>query len=71
MSYGLQTLKKQLSDVQTAIARIETTGQAGRVGDLEYTEANLSSLYRREEMLLKRIARFEGRRPQIKQVRLG
>jgi hypothetical protein len=60
--------QKLLNDLEEAIDRVATTGQSGRVGDMEITEANLGAmrLYRKE--LLKEIARSTGKRPLARKI---
>ena len=65
------SLEKRLSNVQAAIERIETTGQSATIGDLQYTEADLSKLYAREEKLEMRISRLSGRRRTLTGVNMG
>lgn len=55
----LSVLQSQLESVQTAIARIESTGQAyGRDGN-SLNRADLKTLYDREKYLENRIARAQ------------
>ena len=63
-------LQTQLATVQAAIERIESTGQSASIGDMSYTEANVSALYVREERLLKRLAKASGKRPSFSKVKL-
>jgi hypothetical protein len=63
-------LRKQLKSVRAAIARIEEGAQSASIGDMSYTESDISKLYMREKHLLKKLNRKTGNRPTIKQVRL-
>lgn len=61
--------QKLLDDIEEAINRISTTGQSGKIGDLEFSEANLSSLRMYRKELLKQIARDSGRRPTARRIK--
>ena len=71
MSAIVQSLEKRLKRVQEAIARIEDNGQEASTTDMSYKEANLETLYKREKELERRLSRKTGRRPLVKQVRVG
>ncbi|MBN1377841.1 MAG: hypothetical protein JXA04_01245 [Gammaproteobacteria bacterium] len=56
-----KTLAEQLTSVQAAIEAIETGEQSFTIEEATFTKANLSTLYAREERLLKKIAREENK----------
>jgi len=60
--------QKLLDDLEEAINRVNTTGQSGRIGDLEYSEANLGQLRMQRKELKKEIMRESGRRPTARKV---
>ena len=51
------TLAQQLASVQTTIAAIESGGQSASTDGDSLTQADLKTLYDREERLLNKIAR--------------
>lgn len=55
-----ETLQKQLENVQSAIAAIESGNQSYSIGGAIFTKANLQTLYDREQRLLNRIAAQAG-----------
>jgi hypothetical protein len=57
---GLQDpgqIQVQLTNVQTAIANIETSAQSYSIANRNATKANLATLYERERQLLARLSR--------------
>lgn len=53
---AIQTTQQQLERVQQAIQQIECGAQSASIDGINYTQANLDVLYRREEMLFKRLS---------------
>ena len=58
----MATIAERLTNVQTAIAAIETTGQAAGVDGESLSRGDLKTLYEQEARLERRIDRADGRR---------
>jgi hypothetical protein len=52
---AIKTYTEQLESVQTAIEKIEGGSQSYSIDNVNYSRADLDTLYKREERLLKKV----------------
>ena len=64
---AINTTAAQLEEVQAAITAV-MAGQSWTVDGVSYTRASLADLHAREQVLLRRYAQEQGKRPQVKAV---
>lgn len=67
---AILTTEQRLEAVQAAIAAAES-GQSFTLDGVQFTRANLSTLYERETYLENKLAKENGSRPFMKTVNFG
>ena len=60
-----------LTEVETAITQVETSGQSGTVDGVSYTRANLTALIQLRDKLQGKQIRTAGQRPLFRGFKFG